>query len=96
MDEKFVNTLMGLGIISYKEQEKVWQIAKRCAMTSGVPLAGAGAVMGAKMGTVTVPGVGTIAGSVAGALAGLFGGTISCTMVNMSMRNELKKIANGE
>lgn len=96
MDEKFVNTLMGLGIISYKEQEKVWQIAKRCARTSGLPMAGAGALLGLKMGTVTVPGVGTIAGSVAGALAGLFSGTLSCTMINMSMRNELKKIATGE
>jgi hypothetical protein len=96
MDEKFVNTLMAIGIISYREQETVWQIAKRCAMTSGVPMAGAGALMGAKMGTITIPGYGTIAGSVAGALAGLFSGTVTCTMVNVSMRKELKKLAIGE
>lgn len=96
MDQKFAEQLMTIGIISYKEQETLWQIAKRCGSTAGVPTAGAGAVLGANLGTVTIPGVGTIAGSLAGAIVGLAAGTLSCTMLNVSMRQELKKLANGQ
>jgi hypothetical protein len=96
MNQNFTKELMAIGILSYREQERLWQIAKRCASTTGVPMAGAGALMGMQIGTVTVPGIGTVAGPVAGALAGLFAGTFSCTLLNYSMRRELKKLANGE
>lgn len=96
MNENFIKELIKIGILSYKEQETLYQIAKRCASTTGLAMAGAGAVLGAKAGTVTIPGVGTVAGSVAGALAGLLGGTMSCTMLNVSMRQELRKLANGQ
>jgi hypothetical protein len=96
MDNRFAAELMKIGIVSYKERETLYQIAKRCAQTTGIPMAGAGALIGLKAGSVTLPGVGTIAGPVAGALAGLFSGTLSCTMVNVSLREELRKLANGE
>ena len=96
MDDKFAKELMAIGILSYQEHEKLWQIAKRCARTTGVPMAGAGALAGLKMGTVAVPGVGTIAGPVAGALAGLFSGTLSCTMLNVSMVQQLRILADGQ
>lgn len=88
--------LMQLGIIAYKEQETLRQIALRCAKTAGVPMAGAGALIGLNAGTVMLPGIGSVAGPVAGALAGMLSGTLSCTMLNVSMRESLKKIARGE
>ena len=96
MDENFVKELMSIGILSYQEQEKMWDIAKRCARTAGIPMAGAGALIGLKAGTVAVPGFGTIAGPVAGALVGLFAGTASCTMLNVSMTQQLRILANGQ
>ncbi len=96
MDQKFVKELMSIGIISYREQETLWELGKRCAVTTGLPLAGAGALAGMNMGTVTVPGVGTITGSIAGALAGLVAGTLMCYSLNNSMKIELRKLANGQ
>ncbi len=93
MDPNFTKELMQIGILSYKEQETLWQIAQRCAKTAGIPTAGAGFVLGMKVGTVTWPVVGAIPGSVAGALAGLFGGTLSCTIMNKAMQDELRKFA---
>jgi len=93
MDQRFAKELISIGILSFKEQEKLWQIAKRCASSTGIPAAGAGALWGLKMGT-PIPGVGTVTGPVAGALAGLVYGTVSCTMLNVTMKQELKKLAN--
>ena len=95
MGQNFVQSLMTIGILSYKEQETLWQIAKRCAATTGLPMAGAGFLLGMNAGTVFLPGIGSISGSVAGALAGLFSGTFSCTMLNRSMQQELKNLAQG-
>ena len=96
MDDNFAKELMARGILSYQEHEKLWQIAKRCARTTGMPMAGAGAVAGLQMGTVTLPGIGTVAGPLAGALAGLFAGTVSCTMLNVSMVQQLRILADGQ
>jgi len=93
MDKNFTTELMKMGIVRYDEQDTLWKIAKHCASTAGVPLAGAGLILGLKAGTVAVPGVGTISGAAAGALAGLFVGTLGCTMANLSVRSELKKLA---
>jgi hypothetical protein len=93
IDPKFVTQLMQIGILSFREQERLWDIAQRCAGTAGVPMAGAGAVVGAKAGSVTVPLVGAIPGAVAGALAGLAAGTVSCVMLNTGLRQQLRELA---
>lgn len=80
----FKRELLKIGIVSYKEQETLYQIAKRCTKM-GIPMAGAGAIVGSSL-----PGLGTAAG----ALAGMLAGTLSCTMLNASMRAELRKLAN--
>lgn len=87
--------MMSLGIVSYDEQERVWDVAHRCARSTGVPLAGGLAVAGMQAGTVTIPGVGTVSGAVAGALAGLVSGTVACTALNMALRDELRALAEG-
>jgi len=91
--DQFVKTLMGVGILSYNEQEKLWDIAKRCAGTVGISMAGVGLVAGSTAGTITLPVIGTISGALAGTLAGLAGGTISCVMLNVSERNALRRLA---
>ncbi len=96
MDQKFVGEMLKLGILSHKEQETLWQVAKRCAGTAGISMGGVGAVAGLKAGTVTVPGVGTISGALAGFLAGLAAGTTSCVMLNHTFKDELKKLAAGQ
>lgn len=95
MDYKFALELNKIGIVAYNEQENLWQIAKRCAASSGISMAGFGAVIGFKTGSVVVPGIGTIAGPIVGALTGLVSGTFSCTLLNVAMKDELKKIAQG-
>lgn len=87
--------MMGIGIVRYDEQERVWEIARRCARDAGLPLAGGLAVAGMKAGTVTIPGVGTVSGAAAGALAGLVSGTLTCTALNIAVRDELRALAEG-
>ena len=90
--QQFREQMLRLGVISYREQDTVWSIAGRCARLTGLPLAGAGMVMGSKAGTVMVPGVGTISVALAGFLAGLATGTAMCTVANLTYRNELRKL----
>ena len=94
LTEQFQRDLMSIGIVSYREQETLWDIAQRCARTVGVPLAGTGFLIGTQIGTVVIPGVGTVAGEIAGTLAGLAGGTIMCVTVNESLRSQLRALAN--
>ena len=56
--ERFRQELMGIGIISYREHDRLWDIAQHCARTAGIPTAGAGAVMGMGAGSVSIPGIG--------------------------------------
>jgi len=93
MEQRFVREMMSLGIVSIKEQESLWNIATRCAKTTGVPMAGVGGLALAGAGSVTVPLVGAIPGYLAGALAGLISGTVSCTMLNVAVRRELQALA---
>jgi hypothetical protein len=93
IDPSFRSDLLKLGIISYREQETLWQIALRCAKTAGVPAAGAGMLLMAEVTTVAIPGVGAVPGAVAGLLAGLVSGTVTCTMANASMRQQLRTFA---
>jgi len=93
IDEKFLTELRSMGIVSYREQETLFDIAKRCAATVGVPAAGGGAVAAAAIGGPISVGTLTIPAALAGALAGLFGGTFSCVMLNESMKQELRDLA---
>jgi uncharacterized membrane protein len=92
-DAGFIRELMTIGIVSYREQETLWKISERCAKETGSPMAVAGFIWGLDVGTVTLPVIGTISGAAAGALAGLFSGTVSCVMLNYSVRNELRSLA---
>ena len=91
--DSFIKDLMAIGVLSYKDGEKLWQIAQRCAASAGISLGAAGAILGAKGGTVIVPGYGTVSGALVGALAGMIGGTVSCTVLNLGARTELRKLA---
>ena len=95
MDQKFIKQMMELGIMSYREQETLWSIAKRCAKTSGLPLGVAVGAATAGVGAVVVPGIGSVPGYVAGALAGMVSGTFSCTLANATLKDQLKKLAQG-
>lgn len=90
--DEFRQQMLAMGIISYREHESLWSIARRCAGTMGVPMGGAGLVMGAGAGTVTIPGVGAVPGAVAGFLAGFVAGTVTCSGLNLSYRDELRKL----
>ena len=92
-DQKFVAEMMQLGILSFREQETLFDIAHRCARTAGIPMAGFGFVALSSAGSVVVPGVGALPGAVVGALAGLAGGTVSCVMLNKSLRTQLRELA---
>ncbi len=90
--EKFTKEMISIGILSHKEHETLYDIAKRCARDVGMPLAGGALILGAKSGVMTVPGVGPIAvGKVA--LAGLITGTLTCTALNVALRQEIRKLA---
>jgi hypothetical protein len=91
--EGFVKDMMSIGVLSYKEGEKLSQIAQRCAASAGISMGAVGALLGAKGGTVMVPGYGTVSGALVGALAGMVGGTVSCIALNRGARSELQKLA---
>jgi len=78
--------LMGIGIISYKEQETVMDIARRCS-TFGAVTGGAWAVLGAP---ALAPGM------LAGFLSGFLTGTATCTALNLAAREQLGRLARGE
>ncbi|MFD2727194.1 hypothetical protein [Hyunsoonleella rubra] len=97
MPYSFVSEMAKLGVISYSEQDTIWQIAKKCAKKHGMAVGAAGALMGMKAGSVTIPlgpigGAITMSGAVAGFLAGLAGGTLACTVVMESQRKEIHKL----
>ena len=84
MDQDWIKKMMAIGVLSYREQERLYDIAKRCAKTTGVTAAGAGFVLGS---------TGFVPGAVVGALGGLFYGTAACTLLNAAMRDKLKQLA---
>lgn len=91
MTNDFSREMLQMGIVSYKEQETLWDIGRKCARTIGVATAGAGFVYGSGAGAVAVPGVGAVPGAIVGLLGGLVAGTAACTAVNVRHRNELRK-----
>jgi hypothetical protein len=90
--QNFRRELIKLGILSYSEQDRLYDIALRCARTSGVALGGAGAVMGAGTANVMLPIIGTVPGAVAGFLAGLATGTMACTALHYGMKDQLRAL----
>lgn len=90
----FQRSLASNGLIGYSHSDLqyLFNIARICARTAGVPLGGAGAVMGAGAGSVTLPGIGAVPGFVAGALAGFIGGTASCMVARGALKKNLDEI----
>ena len=82
--DDFRREMLQLGIISYNEQDTLWDIAKKCARTAGIPAAGGGMVLG--MGAGAVP------GALVGMLAGLATGTAACTAANAKHRSALRTL----
>lgn len=78
--------------IGDSEVQTLMMLAKQCALTTGVPLAGAGAVALAGTGSVVIPLIGSIPGYLAGALAGLVGGTTACMIARRSNAEHVRKI----
>ena len=90
--DDFRREILMLGIISHRQQDSVWSIAKRCAATNGVPLGLAIGAASSQGGTVLVPGVVTISAGLAGFLTGLLAGTAMCTAANLAYRDELQEL----
>ncbi|MGV7207200.1 hypothetical protein ACLB1G_05030 [Oxalobacteraceae bacterium A2-2] len=88
----FRRAMLSQGIISYQEQETLWDIGKRCAGTIGMSTGAGVGLVTMNVGGVTIPGIGVVPGAIAGFLAGMVGGTAACTMANLSYRNELRRL----
>jgi hypothetical protein len=78
--------------IGDSEAETLMKLAKRCAQTAGVPMAGAGAVALAGVSSVAIPLIGSVPGYVAGALAGFIGGTTACMIARRTSAEHVKQI----
>lgn len=74
------------------EAETLMKLAKRCAQTAGIPLAGVGGLALAGVGSFTVPLVGSVPGYLVGALAGFFGGTTACMIARRTSAEHVKQI----
>jgi hypothetical protein len=74
------------------EAETLMRLAKLCAQTAGVPMAGAGAVALAGVSSVAIPLVGSVPGYLAGALAGFVGGTTACMIAKRTSVEHVKQI----
>ncbi|MEZ4959583.1 MAG: hypothetical protein R2830_07190 [Saprospiraceae bacterium] len=89
--QKFQRSLLENGIIGYSQSDLkfLYNTAKICARTAGIPAAGGAAVLAAGTGSVVIPGIGAVPGYLAGALAGFVGGTLSCTVARGSLKRGL-------
>ncbi len=92
LKEKFRSDILKVGIISYDEQDQVWDIAKKCARKIGKPMAVGWGMYGFSGGTVIVPGVGSVTGLLGGMLAGYATGTLACTAFTVTQRKELREL----
>ncbi len=80
--KKFRNEILKLGFHGYDEQMSLFQIAKRCAKTTGLAMGGMGAAGTAALGP----------GAAAGFLAGLATGTLTCGIGSTIYREEIKRM----
>ena len=78
--------------IGDSEADTLMKLAKLCAVTSGIPVAGAGAIALSSVSSVTIPLVGAVPGYVGGALAGFVGGTTACMITRRSITDHIKQI----
>ncbi|MFD1558019.1 hypothetical protein ACFSHT_20720 [Paraburkholderia silviterrae] len=78
--------------IGDSEAETLMKLAKRCAQTAGIPLAGTGGIALAGVGSITVPLVGSVPGYLVGALAGFVGGTTACMIARGSTAEHVRQI----
>ncbi|MGN3974613.1 hypothetical protein [Tsuneonella sp. SYSU-LHT278] len=78
----FQREIVKLGFYSYDEQQSIFDLAKRCARTTGLSLGGAGAVGTAALGP----------GAAVGFLAGLATGTAACTAGSLLYREQIKQL----
>ena len=85
--QKFREEVLKLGVISLHDQDTLWNIAKKCARTTGVPMGGAGVILV----TVATGPVG-ISAVLVGFLSGLVGGVAMCTMTSIGLKEELKAL----
>lgn len=93
MTDDFRSTILrNAGIIGAKEQETLWEIAKRCSRIGVVAGAGVGA-KGAMAGSIVLPGIGTVSTGAAAFLAGFAYGTGACVAINATLKEELRKLA---
>lgn len=80
------NQLRGIGIVQVTEQDRVIDLARKCART--------GMVMGAGWMVLGAPALAP--GALAGFLSGFATGTAACMTLSYGARETLKKIASGE
>ncbi len=78
----FQKEIVKLGFYSYDEQQSIFDLAKRCARTSGLALGGAGAIGTAALGP----------GAAVGFLAGMATGTAACTAGSLLYREQIKQL----
>lgn len=78
----FQREIVKLGSYSYDEQQSIFDLAKRCARTTGLSLGAAGAVGTAALGP----------GAAVGFLAGLATGTAACTAGSLLYREQIKQL----
>lgn len=89
------NLVMACYNYNERQIKNLYCVAVYCAVTMGIPLASSMAEGIGAIGTVTVPGVGTISGYLLGGLAGMAVGGGACTIYSKSIpKAELDKIAN--
>lgn len=91
--ERFQEKLLRLGF-DYRPDEiaYLFEVAKSCARLSGLPLGAAMGAATAGVGSVIVPGIGSVPGWLVGVMAGFFSGTIMCTVFKGSIKTELDKL----
>ena len=80
------NQLRGIGIVHVAEQDRVIDVARKCAKT--------GMVLGAGWMVLGAPALAP--GALAGFLSGFATGTAACITLSYGARETLKKIGTGE
>lgn len=81
---RFISNLLKLGVVAHHEHETLWELARRCAATTGLTMGIPTALMTARGGAGP---------ALAGFLAGLATGTLACVAVNKLYVDELRRIA---
>ena len=85
--QKFREEVLKLGVISLHDQDTLWNIAKKCARITGIPMGGGGVIL-VTMATGPV-GISVV---LAGFLSGLVAGTAMCTMTSIGLKEELNDL----